>query len=360
MQLDSPERAARIRADRARCRALIRSGSRSFFAASLLLPSRVRQPALALYAFCRLADDAVDTDRLQHPVAGREHPVAALRNRLARAYEGRPLDIAADHAFADTVATYCIPSALPEALLEGFQWDMEGRRYEDDDQLQAYAARVAGSVGAMMACIMNVRAPEAIARACDLGVAMQLTNIARDVGEDARAGRLYLPASWMRQVGIDPVAWMRSPVFSQPIAEVVTRVLQAADVLYARAAAGIDLLPADCRMGIRAASALYAEIGHQLRRDGCDSVSRRTVVPPARKAAVLARLLVRAHSAAAIDRNAALMQTRFLIDAVIRGPTRSCGVPGTARGASFDQRVEWLLNLFERLERRDREPGRAA
>ena len=86
-----------------------------------------------------------------------------------------------------------MPRALPEALIDGLEWDVAGVRCEDLADVQAYAARVAGSVGAMMTVLMGVREHDVLARACELGVAMQLTNIARDVGEDARNGRLYLP-----------------------------------------------------------------------------------------------------------------------------------------------------------------------
>ena len=91
----------------------------------------------------------------------------------------------------------------------------------------------------MMALLMGARAPHLLARACDLGVAMQLTNIARDVGEDARAGRLYLPLAWLREAGIDPDAWLTRPAFTPALGDVVRRLLQQADVLYARAGAGI-------------------------------------------------------------------------------------------------------------------------
>jgi 15-cis-phytoene synthase len=101
-----------------------------------------------------------------------------------------------------------LPRELPAALLEGFAWDAAGRYYETIDELHDYCARVAGSVGAMMALIMGVKNKQVLARACELGNAMQLTNIARDVGEDARNGRLYLPRSWMREAGIDPQAWL--------------------------------------------------------------------------------------------------------------------------------------------------------
>ena len=293
------------------CEALIRAGSKSFFLASKVLPDRVRQPALALYAFCRVADDLIDAG------CG-EHRLVALRERLERIYAGAPADSAADRAFADVVALFSIPRAYPESLLEGFEWDLEVRRYAGLEEVIEYAVRVAGSVGMMMACIMGARSPEAIGRACDLGVAMQLTNIARDVGEDARAGRLYLPTDWLREEGIDPLEWLTCPTFSPELGIVVSRLLSAADRLYERADAGIALLPRDCRFGIHAARAVYREIGHHLMRKGGDSVSHRTVVPAGRKAVTLLRAYVSS------------------------GP---CDIDG---------RIEWLCNLFERLEQRDR------
>jgi phytoene synthase len=147
----------------------------------------VRDSATALYAFCRLADDAIDEGDTE--TGARTRALATLAQRLDAAYTGRPHDDPADRAFAQIVAQHHIPRAVPEALLEGFAWDLQGRRYETLADLHDYAARVAGTVGVMMAMLMGVRAPAALARACDLGIAMQLTNIARDVGEDARAGR---------------------------------------------------------------------------------------------------------------------------------------------------------------------------
>ena len=150
------------------------------------------------------------------------------------------------------------PPLLPEALLEGLAWDAEGRSYETIDELFDYAARVAGAVGVMMALIMGVRSPQALARACDLGVAMQLTNIARDVGEDARLGRIYLPRQWLREAGIDADAWLAKPGLDERLRPIVARLLQEADALYARARAGIALLPANCRPAILAAALIYA------------------------------------------------------------------------------------------------------
>jgi phytoene synthase len=337
-------------ADHAACRALIRNGSKSFFTASLLLPAQIREAALALYAFCRLADDAVD-------LAGRADSLAQLRQRVEQVYRGDPMPIAADRAFADVAKRFAIPRAIPDALLDGFEWDLQGRRFETAAELNGYAARVAGTVGAMMACLMDARAPDMAARACDLGVAMQLTNIARDVGEDARAGRLYLPLQWLREAGVDGEAWLRNPQFTDAIASVVQRLLRSAEALYERAGSGIARLPHNCRPGIFAARFLYAEIGHELERRGLDSVSRRTVVPVSRKASVLARALLACGSRREIYAAPPLEETRFLVEAIVASTSicRSSSAPITERAQtqSFDERIGWLVDLFERLERRE-------
>jgi phytoene synthase len=339
-------------ADIAACRALLKGGSRTFHAASLVLPRRVSDPAIALYAFCRLADDAVDLG--SHRAAA----VMRLRQRLDRAYRGQPIDNAADRAFAAVVARFSIPRELPEALLEGLSWDAEGRRYETLPELYAYAARVAGAVGAMMTLLMGRRAPEIVARACDLGVAMQLTNIARDVGEDARGGRLYLPLSWLRDAGIDPDAWLAEPIFNADIAAIVQRLLDAADALYGRATLGIENLPRSCRPGIYAARALYAEIGRELERRNLDSVVGRAVVSTARKVKVLARALALRETKWIFSQRYEPMhqleETRFLIDAAAATPPRDAVLPVKIRTRPIEDRVVWVIDLFSRLERRDR------
>ena len=210
------------------CREAIRHGSLSFHAASKLLPAKVRDPALALYAFCRLADDEVDEGDYQ---AG---AVFRLQERLERAYAGRPKDAPEDRAFAAIVEDFQMPRALPEALLEGLAWDAAEHRYDTLSGVRDYSARVASAVGAMMCVLMRVRDPDALARACDLGVAMQLTNIARDVGEDARMGRIYLPLDWFSEAGIDPLNFVREPLPTDDVRRMVKRLLAEADRLYRR------------------------------------------------------------------------------------------------------------------------------
>ena len=340
MHVSMPDASFATAADHAACRVAIRQGSRSFFAASLLLPERVRAPAYGLYAFCRLSDDAIDLG------TGCPDALARLSDRLARLYDGRPLAIAADRAMADVVRDHAIPRRLPEALLEGLGWDAQGRRFETFDDLLDYAARVAGTVGAMMTLMMGVRDAQTLARACELGLAMQLTNIARDVGEDARNGRLYLPLQWLREAGLDHSAFLADQQPGAALAAVVERLLAEADTLYCRALGGIAMLPPSCRPAILSAAWLYREIGMQVRASGGDSVSRRARVPGWRKCA----LVLRASAAAPFVLPGAFAapppQVQFLVDAARAAPPRA-----TAPRGLFVPQFLRVLQTFERLER---------
>lgn len=309
----------------------------------MLLPRGVREPASALYAFCRLADDAVDA------TGERRDAVERLRERLRLAYAGTPQNDPADRALAVVVAQHRIPVALFDGLLEGFEWDLRGRRYDTLESLQAYAARVAGTVGAMMALLMGVHSAEGLARACDLGVAMQLSNIARDVGEDARMGRLYLPRDWLVEAGLDPDAWLARPVFSPALGAVVQRLLDAADGLYDRVDAGVARLPLACRPGINAARFMYAAIGHEVARRGLDSVSTRARVSGARKAWLLLRAVTQLAPRAAPHALPPLAANRFLVNAVV------AAVPPVEAPTqrAFADRLVWTAELFARLEARD-------
>lgn len=300
--------------DMGHCVEAIRHGSRSFFTASKLLPRSVRDPALALYAFCRLADDAVD---LQEAKA---EAVLTLHERLDLAYRGTPRDAPADRAFAAMIEEFDMPRALPEALLEGLAWDAMERRYASLSELQSYSARVASAVGAMMCVLMRVRDPHALARACDLGVAMQLTNIARDVGEDAREGRLYLPTNWMDEVALDPETFLADPRMSPQIGGLVRRLLRQADDLYTRSEAGLYGLPVASRPGIFAARFVYAGIGKSVRRNGFDSVNRRAYTTKGQKLGWLMLSMIRAGTTVIMPKNPViyarcLPETQFLVDA---------------------------------------------
>ncbi|MEL7252984.1 MAG: phytoene/squalene synthase family protein [Pseudomonadota bacterium] len=332
--------------DMAHCVEAIRHGSRSFHAASKLLPKRLRDPALALYAFCRLADDAVDLQ------AEKARAVVRLHERLDRAYAGQPEDGPADRAFAAIIEDFDMPRALPEALLEGLAWDAMERRYETLSDLRAYSARVASAVGAMMCVLMRVRDRDALARACDLGVAMQLTNIARDVGEDAREGRLYLPLEWLDEMGIDPAAFLTDPRMTPELERLERRLLREADHLYQRSEAGVGALPLDCRPGIFAARFIYAGIGDEVRKLDYDAINHRAFTSDGQKLGWLMVSLARSFGTTFMPRSALihaepLPETAFLVHAA---------------AAPAPVSVDWsdgILATMAGLKTRDREENAA-
>ncbi|MBW4708309.1 phytoene/squalene synthase family protein [Roseobacter sp. YSTF-M11] len=333
------------------CREAIRHGSLSFHAASKLLPAKVRDPALALYAFCRLADDEVDLK------AEKVDAVLRLRDRLDDVYAGRPRDAAPDRAFAAIVEDFEMPRALPDALLEGLAWDAAGRRYNTLSGVRDYSARVASAVGAMMCVLMGVRDADALARACDLGVAMQLTNIARDVGEDALERRIYLPLDWFAEAGISPEGFLRNPEPTDALRRMVKRLVMEANRLYMRSEAGIGALPRGCRPGIYGARFIYAGIGGRLAAMGFDSISARARTGKVQKIGWLGQSMllsgvsmVMPHSPVLFARP--LDEVQFLVDAAARGD----------RDASRSDALISVLATLEqhRVEQRARLTGRSA
>jgi phytoene synthase len=307
----SPARSeAERRADLRACHDILARGSKSFVAAARMLPARLHDRTAALYAFCRVADDAVD---LGTDVAA---ALAGLDGRLDRIYAGLPDPDPVDRAFCDLVHELGIPRTIPDALLEGFAWDAERRRYRGAEDLEAYCARVASTVGVMMTLVFGARSPVLVARACDLGMAMQLTNICRDVGEDARAGRVYLPLAWLAEVGLDADLLVARPEPSPALAAVVERTLALAETFYRRADGGLRLYPRDCRLGVKAAGLIYAEIGRVIARNQYDSVTTRAYTSKARKLVLLARALPVLVWPGRVSEDPPNPAARFLVDAV--------------------------------------------
>ncbi|NNL19686.1 MAG: phytoene/squalene synthase family protein [Boseongicola sp.] len=328
------------------CRDAIRHGSLSFYTASKLLPAKVRDPALALYAFCRLADDAVDLGDQKIDA------VLRLRDRLDLIYQGKPQDAAADRAFAAVVEAFEMPKALPDALLEGFAWDAIEKDYNTLSGVIDYSARVAAAVGAMMTVLMGVRDADALARACDLGVAMQLTNISRDVGEDARMGRIYLPLDWLREVGLEPKAFLADPIPDERIRGLTKRLLKEANRLYIRGETGISALPLSSRPGIYAARYVYAGIGGAIAKNGYDTISYRAHTYKSQKVGWLMLSAARTVVTAALPQSAVLLarpleETAFLVNAAARAKPVA---PNWGEG-----RAGALLSVLAELEARDQQ-----
>ncbi len=298
---------------RRECEEAISAGSKSFLAASMLLPGTTRQAARALYSFCRASDDMIDESA--DPAEG----LARVRARLDAIYRSNPHDFPSDRAFAAVVSHFDMPRALPEALVDGFAWDVDNRSYASFDALCAYAARVASTVGVMMTVIMGVSDRAVLARAADLGLAMQLTNIARDVGEDARRGRIYLPLDWLTEAGIDADGFLAAPTASPAMRAIVERLLDHAQLFYVRAMSGIAGLPMSCRVAIRSAALIYREIGREIERAGYDSISGRAHTSTRRKLELIAYAISTPALFQPVSDAPSHDSVRFLVDAAVAG-----------------------------------------
>lgn len=285
----------------AHSRALIEKGSKSFAGAARLFPERTRHDAYMLYAWCRHCDDAIDGQELGfRPAAtalvgtggetaalpdGRASRavLASLEAKTRRAIAG-DADEPVFAALARVVQANDIPSRHPLDHLAGFEMDVDGRVYATVDDTLDYCYHVAGVVGVMMAYVMGVRDAPTLARASDLGIAFQLTNICRDVIDDAAAGRVYLPADWLAEAGVGARPQdLLLPASRPGVTRTAHRLLALAERYYASAGHGIDHLPFRCAWAIAAAKNVYRDIGRRVQAEGDDAWKRRAVVGRSRK-----------------------------------------------------------------------------
>jgi len=263
----------------------INVGSKSFAAAARLFDPATRRSVLMLYAWCRHCDDVVDGQELGfntavRPDAARE--LALLREQTQLAYAGATMSDPAFAAFQEVALRHAIPPAFAYDHLAGFAMDVADARYATIDDTLRYCYHVAGVVGLMMASIMGVHEPRVLDRACDLGLAFQLTNIARDIVEDAGMGRCYLPAQWLREAGIPPDE-VALPRHRAALATVAARLVDHAEPYYASAAVGIAALPLRSAWAIATARYVYRQIGIEVKRRGAHAWDERVGTSKAAK-----------------------------------------------------------------------------
>ena len=258
-------------------RAVMQHHARSFaWAAAFLSPAQADDAAV-LYHFCRLVDDTVD-EAVDARTAGQG--LARLRAELQGVLPPRGV-LAALFEVADRTG---LDLACAAELIEGCRSDLDLQQIADDRELLRYCYRVAGTVGLMMCSVLGVEDPRARAFAIDLGVGMQLTNICRDVLEDARRGRTYLPDRRLRAHGASAARLISAPEAARPaVVAVTTDLLALADRYYDSAMAGLRYLPWRARFAVLVAARIYRAIGTQLRRAGADPLQGRTVVTAAGK-----------------------------------------------------------------------------
>lgn len=275
------------------CRQILEANSKSFALASRLLPATCRDDAAAVYAWCRRVDDAIDL------CAPADQPAALerLRLELAALYAGAPQTEPALQAFQQVALARGIPQQYPAQLLAGMEMDVLGRSYETLEELLLYCYRVAGVVGLMMSHVMGLTDAAALRRAAHLGMAMQLTNICRDVAEDWALQRLYVPRALLASIG---AAWLPLRLGTdvtlpararQPLAHATRSLLAEADRYYRSGELGVSALHWRCALAIRAARHVYAAIGTELARRDHDVLRGRAVVPLAVKLLHVGRAL---------------------------------------------------------------------
>ncbi len=272
------------------CFETIRRHSRSFALASRLLPRGSRAAAAVVYTWCRRADDTVDEAASAGDAAA---GLQRLRSELEGVYAGQPAADLALRAFAEVVRRHGVPRFAPEELLAGMAMDLDGYRYARMDDLLLYCFRVAGTVGLMMSHVLGVSDARALRNASHLGIAMQLTNICRDVAEDWERGRLYLPEELLARAGIGGLGERLGrpfPAEALPgLRSCVRELLGLASRYYASGDAGLASLHWRSALSVRTARLVYASIGRTLERRGHDPLRGRAVVSGGRKAALVGR-----------------------------------------------------------------------
>lgn len=252
-------------------REVLAQNSRSFSWASWFLPADRRDDAAVVYALCRLIDDVADECE---GVDKARAELALVRQELEGRRDTRPLVA----AFVEVAHRRHLDIRYALELIAGVESDLGKVCMRSDRDLLRYCYRVAGTVGLMMCAVLGVDRTDGFPHAIDLGVAMQLTNICRDVLEDAQRGRIYLPAKRLRDVGVTSGALFDGSADPQKVGEVVCDLLALADRYYRSADRGMVYIPARSRLAIVVASRIYRAIGVQLRLNGGDALAGRTIV----------------------------------------------------------------------------------
>lgn len=287
---DAPQNIADMAAE------TISKGSKSFALASLLFRPHMKRHAHMLYAWCRFCDDVIDGQNLgfqPEETVGPHTPsaddLAWLRGETAKALAGETVHEPAFIAFQTMALETNMPEQHPFDLLRGFEMDVDERPYHTLQDTLEYCYHVAGVVGVMMAIVMGVSPDddETLNRAADLGIAFQLTNICRDIIDDAKIGRIYLPTDWLAEAGVPatPDALMQ-PQNRQAVWSVALRLLAEADRYYRSSGPGVRRLPIRAGFAVMAARGVYRDIGRVVRKNGTKAWDERARTSRRRKIAL--------------------------------------------------------------------------
>ena len=262
-----------------KARLSIKQGSKSFSAASRLFDKTTRERVWLLYAWCRRCDDIADAQEMGGELGDQsnaEDRIEAIRVLTRRALAGQPTADVAFDAFG-LVAKECgITQAMADDVIAGFELDAEDWRPRSEGDLLRYCFHVAGAVGVMMAVVMGVspQDEDTLDRACDLGLAFQLSNIARDLLEDDAADRCYLPVEWLVEEDIEPGQHTK-PHHRQELADMAEKLVTLMESHEAASRIGAARLPFRSRWAVLSAARIYGEIGREVRRRGTEAWDHR-------------------------------------------------------------------------------------
>lgn len=279
-----------LRAEYAFCQQVQRRFGKSYYFATRFFPADLRPHVHALYAFVRVPDqwvdepDAVSLDQVRERIDRYEMD-------LRRALRGEPVESPVLRAFAHTARQFSIPLRYMVDFLNAMRQDLVCTRYETYTDLRGYMWGSAGVVGAMMLCLFRCHREALLPYAVAMGEAMQMTNFLRDVGEDWRRGRIYLPQEDLRRFGVEE-AHIAQGQLDEPMRNLLRFEIERTRALYRQAEVGIALLPREYRYPVLLGSQLYARILHRIERNGYDVFTRRARTSTLEKMWVAWRCLI--------------------------------------------------------------------
>lgn len=259
--------------------------AKSFYFSASILPTDRRWATYAVYGFCRYADNLIDCPR-ERTAPELYAEIEALRQELHICYRTGESEHPVMRAFAPVVQLYGIPIEYPLDLLKGVTMDMEQARYATFDELYVFCYRVASVVGLMMTCVLGYKDPSAFEYAEKMGVAMQLTNILRDVQEDKGMGRIYLPLEDLNRFGIDETDIVQER-FSPELQAMMKFQVERAHYYYDEGDKGIALLPKESQYAISSASKIYRGILRKIEERSYNPFLGRVFVPQQKKMRIL-------------------------------------------------------------------------
>ncbi|MEI8032243.1 MAG: phytoene/squalene synthase family protein [Chlorobiaceae bacterium] len=261
------------------CRQIASYHAKTFYLASLFLPKHQQKPIFAIYALLRTVDDLVDTaeDKLTNGLITKDEILKLLdewKEKLRMCYEGRTGNDPIMIAWHDTLKSHKIPIELPLDLMDGVAMDIEFNTFETFEELYVYCYKVASVVGLMTSEIFGYSDPQALQHAIELGIAMQLTNILRDIGEDVDRGRIYLPLEDLRRFGYSEKELMQKKI-NDNFKELMKFQIERARNYYRSSDKGIPMLERNSRFAVTISSVNYGNILHAIEKNGYDVFSRR-------------------------------------------------------------------------------------